>query len=601
MKNNKNLVPYKVQDGVTLYFENQLMDKILDIDVKPGVKNVRLSGPLPNTRRAERRVALRSIRKQFPDITELCIGEDIYDVDISNLMFPNVRYIDSDSPNFRNGQYLLRMNSSHGILLKNVFCIGNEESVRPIDAEAIDNYAFEGCLKTDGFFDDTCIFNFPTYIYPHAFDNSALLCIPPDNGLIHDGPVIFAVDEDAEEVVFNKCDCHRYVMPDGFAWRNNTKAIIKDIRDMSCIFSLPKTVVIEKTDCSTNFLTEYLHDNSVLHYAVSKNSDFASIDGILYSKDKKHLIRCPGGRTGDMIVPEGTEFINDLAFYKSNIDSISLPSTLKTIGSQAFACSKISRINFGSGVCTIGEGKGYAFSDCCNLKEVEIPAQVKVIGKYAFFNCSNLKKVILHEGLAVIYEGAFKLCAWLGYVEVPGTVTYLGSECFSNVQILKIPKLVSEVLYSVSLFYGTQSTFFHTKKIITDTNEYIIPSEINVKSLYKLMPDCRNNHLPDDMYNYAANTEAKQDTICYINIICPGRRSETEKYIKRYSKKIALRYLNIGTEESEKLVIWLIQGNFLSKAALKELLETANQKGKTHIAAYILGKFNDAKNHSFKL
>ena len=60
MKNNKNLVPYKVQDDVTLYFENQLMDKILDIDVKPGVKRVRLSGPLPNTRRAERHVALRA-------------------------------------------------------------------------------------------------------------------------------------------------------------------------------------------------------------------------------------------------------------------------------------------------------------------------------------------------------------------------------------------------------------------------------------------------------------------------------------------------------------------------------------------------------------
>ena len=69
-------------------------------------------------------------------------------------------------------------------------------------------------------------------------------------------------------------------------------------------------------------------------------------------------------------VREGTQHIADGIFIEnSNLSSVSLPSTLKTIGS-------------------------FAFFGCSSLTSIEIPEGVTEIGQQAFRNCFNIKKVI---------------------------------------------------------------------------------------------------------------------------------------------------------------------------------------------------------------
>lgn len=69
-------------------------------------------------------------------------------------------------------------------------------------------------------------------------------------------------------------------------------------------------------------------------------------------------------------VREGTQHIADGIFIEnSNLSSVSLPSTLKTIGS-------------------------FAFSGCSSLTSIKIPEGVTEIGQQAFRNCFNIKKVI---------------------------------------------------------------------------------------------------------------------------------------------------------------------------------------------------------------
>lgn len=77
MKNNQNLVSFSPEKGVYLYFADSKMTDIIDIDVEPGIRSITLSGPNANRNRLSRNVKLRNIFKQFPDVEELVIQEDM--------------------------------------------------------------------------------------------------------------------------------------------------------------------------------------------------------------------------------------------------------------------------------------------------------------------------------------------------------------------------------------------------------------------------------------------------------------------------------------------------------------------------------------------
>ncbi len=74
-------------------------------------------------------------------------------------------------------------------------------------------------------------------------------------------------------------------------------------------------------------------------YVDSDNPYMTSIDGMLYTKDGKTLLFCPYGKTGNVVIPTGTEAINDDAIVSngvnsSTITSITVPEGVKTIGSS---------------------------------------------------------------------------------------------------------------------------------------------------------------------------------------------------------------------------------------------------------------------------
>ena len=69
------------------------------------------------------------------------------------------------------------------------------------------------------------------------------------------------------------------------------------------------------------------------------NQYFTSVDGVLYSKDKKVLVEYPGGRAEETYeIPEGTEKIGDGAFLElwKNPKNIIVARTVKELGTLAF-------------------------------------------------------------------------------------------------------------------------------------------------------------------------------------------------------------------------------------------------------------------------
>ena len=93
-------------------------------------------------------------------------------------------------------------------------------------------------------------------------------------------------------------------------------------------------------------LTEYVVD--------SKNTTYESLDGVLYTKDKKTLVSCPVRKPGVYTVPEGVVTLAEHAFDSSKTGVI-LPSTLRTIGDGAFSSYNYLRgVVIPEGVTTIG-------------------------------------------------------------------------------------------------------------------------------------------------------------------------------------------------------------------------------------------------------
>lgn len=72
--------------------------------------------------------------------------------------------------------------------------------------------------------------------------------------------------------------------------------------------------------------------------------------------------------------------------------SITLPEGLTTIGNYAFLASKFSSLTLPSALTTIG---GSAFNDCESLTAITIPANVTSIGESAFQNCIALETVTM--------------------------------------------------------------------------------------------------------------------------------------------------------------------------------------------------------------
>ena len=79
----------------------------------------------------------------------------------------------------------------------------------------------------------------------------------------------------------------------------------------------------------------------------SENAAYCSVDGVLFTKDHTGLVAYPAGKDSRYTVPEGVVSIGGGAFEKSEITSVSLPSTLRTVEASAFSdCDKLVEVSF---------------------------------------------------------------------------------------------------------------------------------------------------------------------------------------------------------------------------------------------------------------
>lgn len=96
----------------------------------------------------------------------------------------------------------------------------------------------------------------------------------------------------------------------------------------------------------------------------SNNAVYASVDGVLFSKDLTSLIWYPSGKTAtNYTVPSYVTIVGSQSIKSENLTSVVIPSSVKEIWSSALP-AKLKKVTVLSPDCTIGDhGIGY----CCTI------------------------------------------------------------------------------------------------------------------------------------------------------------------------------------------------------------------------------------------
>ena len=209
--------------------------------------------------------------------------------------------------------------------------------------------------------------------------------------------------------------------------------------------TIPATVTQIKSD-----ILEYCTELSD-YYVEAGNTKFASLDGILYSDDMTHLLRCPIPRE-TVSIPNGVTAIgNDAAGTYScasafdncvNLTSITLGPDLSTIGEFSFyRCNALTSIDVSpdndtyisfDNVLYTKDMSTLVFCPMGREGSFNIPSEVNVIGDYSFDNCTLLNGITIPESVYSIGSYAFHDCNNLDTVYFEGKAPEFGQNVFAK-------------------------------------------------------------------------------------------------------------------------------------------------------------------------
>ncbi len=182
---------------------------------------------------------------------------------------------------------------------------------------------------------------------------------------------------------------------------------------------------------------------------------------------------------------EGLTGIGDSVFSGTAIESITIPSTVKTMSrfvssyvcySALMGAKNLKTVIFEEGIETI---PSYALR-ACSVKEVIIPNSVTAISSWAFYDCAGLTEFIAPTNLKSIGEGAFQGCTGITNIVLNRGLQSLGNEVFSGTAIesIIIPSTVKTMSRFVSSYvcYSALMGAKNLKTVIFEEGIETIPS-----------------------------------------------------------------------------------------------------------------------------
>ena len=166
------------------------------------------------------------------------------------------------------------------------------------------------------------------------------------------------------------------------------------------------------------------------------NTEYASVDGVLFDKQQLLLIKYPEDKSDtSYTIPNTVTSIGDDAFSGVKIlTSIDIPDGVSIIGDRAFrSAGSLTSITIPDGVAAIGVG---VFANTPNLTTVTIPNSVTSIGDDAFSYAISLTSITIPDLVASIGDRAFQNTSSLISINIPSSVTSIGVGAFTGAESL---------------------------------------------------------------------------------------------------------------------------------------------------------------------
>lgn len=206
-------------------------------------------------------------------------------------------------------------------------------------------------------------------------------------------------------------------------------------------------ILPEKLEVNSRLAFEGFHNVNSIHIS-KKNPKFITIDGVLFLRNMKELIKYPCCKKEKVfLVPEGVELIGAHAFSHSKaLVKVVLPNSLKNIALSAFNyCNNLQEISIPKNILYISD---FVFANCSSLENVELYNGLLEMGNHVFWNCENIKKIILPDSLEKIGWGTFAGCSMLRDITFGNNLSYIPAatfdECF-NLRTVVFGDNVSEI------------------------------------------------------------------------------------------------------------------------------------------------------------
>lgn len=368
---------------------------------------------------------------QLDNIKRIYIGESIKLINIPNKVFPNVREVKSDNERYVSGTMLVEKRnyytvSSDRLILLNSFCLREDEVLDLKGIAAIDENALTRCsagtvINTEDVRRvDKAAFsrsNIPTRELPEEYNVSMV------------GTIITDVNT---KPGFNTC-----VIPaDTTLIAKNVFFRSNDVIDVRCknsvffrcrsyLWIYSNTLIFNAEDDIDE--NEFANLKECCVKVSPANKHYVDINGIIYTADMKHLVKCNQLDKGlrKVVIPDSVEKICKYAFYKdTSLESVEIPDSVKEIGECAFiGCRSISSLKLPDSIKKLG------YRSLCGmnkLKELEIPGSVEDSNCYCELE-GMTTAIKFGEGVSEVYLSSS--CALTSYqsmvrrVEPPSTVT----------------------------------------------------------------------------------------------------------------------------------------------------------------------------------
>lgn len=216
------------------------------------------------------------------------------------------------------------------------------------------------------------------------------------------------------------------------------------------------------SSCSATTITKASYNKSEKILTVSGSGELSGAAVRSKKPEAKKFIHLEAKNGFTSVAEDGFNAKTDK--LNNNIQTVTFPDSLKTIGSRAFYnCKSFRDLKLPGNIAEIG---GSAFENCDRISNQVFPAKLKKIGERAFAACDGINRIEFGASTKEIEKEAFKNCKSLFYVMLNKTLSKIGERAFENCSKLIIINIPGNVKIGNKAFYNCKKL---SGVVISDT------------------------------------------------------------------------------------------------------------------------------------